>query len=55
MIAIFIGNVFTGVIRHMKDVINTYGEAVIGMCASGGCHDTDWNVYVCVQKYTFEV
>ena len=32
----------------MKDVINTYGEAVIGMCAV-----VDWNVYVCVQKYTF--
>ena len=33
----------------MKDVINTYGEAVIGMCAVV----VDWNVYVCVQKYTF--
>ena len=30
MINIF-GNIFTGV--NMKDVINTYGEAVIGMCA----------------------
>ena len=31
MINIF-GNIFTGD-KNMKDVINTYGEAVIGMCA----------------------
>lgn len=32
MINIF-GNIFTGGDKNMKDVINTYGEAVIGMCA----------------------
>ena len=46
MINIF-GNIFTGVIRiYIRRSSNR------NVC-SGGCHDNDWNVYVCVQKYTF--